>query len=73
MRDSDIERLMEEANALAGRVNFLFQRKDVDVVLAAIGAVLASYLQTLPEGEREAELQDWLRLVRKLAKTGGLQ
>lgn len=75
MRDSDIDELvgeaMVEANALAARVNTLFQRKDLDAVLGAMAVLIASYLKTMPVNEREAELQNWLRLVRSLAQIGG--
>lgn len=75
MRDSDIDELvgeaMVEANALAARVNTLFQRKDLDAVLGAMAVLIASYLKTMPVNEREAELQHWLRLVRSLAQIGG--
>lgn len=63
----DIDRLMEHAGKLLFRVNFVLQNEDVDLVLGILGKLLALHLRTLPHEEREAELEDWLRLVRKLS------
>ena len=70
MRDSEIDALVAQAQSLAPRINVLLQNQDLDVALAALATLLAAYLKTLPEDEREAELQDWLRLVRRFVRPG---
>jgi hypothetical protein len=67
MDDREIDALVAQANALVPRLNALLTNNDCDVALASIAKLIALYLETMPEDEREAELQSWLWLVRKFA------
>lgn len=66
----DADAGIARAHALATRLNRQLHMADADEALAAIAALISGYLMTCPVEEREAELEDWLRLVRSLSEIG---